>query len=54
MTRNMNGKPERLKAHNVAFTPTLWAAIREAAARDNRSVQNWLAVVATKALEENK
>lgn len=49
----MFDKPERKQGHHIAFTPSLWAAIAAEAARQNRSVQNWLAVVAAKALEES-
>ena len=45
---------ERKVGHHIAFTPTLWAAIEAEAARQNRSVTNWLSVVAAKALEETK
>lgn len=41
-------------AKSIRMTPTLWAAIEAEAARQNRSVTNWLATVAAKALEETK
>ena len=50
----MPEKPEVKKRHHIAFTPTLWAAIEAEAARQNRSVTNWLSTVAAKALEESK
>ena len=46
--------PESPTAKSIRFTPTLWAAIEAEAARQNRSITNWLATVAAKALEETK
>ena len=50
----MPERPERKVGHHLAFTPSLWAAIEAEAARQNRSVNNWLATLAAKALEETK
>lgn len=50
----MPEKVERKVGHHIAFTPSLWAAIEAEAARQNRSVTNWLSTVAAKALEETK
>ena len=46
--------PETKRKHTLSFTPSLWAAIEAEAARQNRSINNWLATLAAKALEETK
>ena len=44
--------PETKRKHTLSFTPSLWAALEAEAARQNRSVNNLLAMLAMEATKD--